>query len=102
MLGSADYVMLIKLLGGEGHLAEAPFGDAPEDALAAQLAVLGEAGLLTAPDPRLAADHLIALTFGVALNRLGTTLVAGDDRIGPLVLAGVRAFLRAYAPVRKS
>jgi TetR/AcrR family transcriptional repressor of mexJK operon len=36
-----------------------------EDALGAQLAVLADACLLT-PDPRLAADHLIALTFGVA------------------------------------
>jgi TetR/AcrR family transcriptional regulator, mexJK operon transcriptional repressor len=97
MLGSADYVTLVKLLGGEGHLGDAPFGDLPEDALGAQMAVLAGDGLLTAPDPRLAADHLIALTFGVVLNRLGTTLVAGDARVRPLVVEGVRAFLRAYA-----
>ncbi|MEV6635479.1 TetR/AcrR family transcriptional regulator [Actinoplanes sp. NPDC051470] len=97
MLGSADYTMLIKLLGGEGHLADAPFGDAPEDELAAQLAVLAERGLLTAPDPRMAADHLLALTFGVAMNRFGALPSAGDDRVRPLVVEGVRAFLRAYA-----
>jgi TetR/AcrR family transcriptional regulator, mexJK operon transcriptional repressor len=95
MLGSADYSTLMKLLGGD-HLAEAPFGDAPEDALAAQLAVLAEAGLLTAPDPRLAADHLLALTFGVVLNRLGALPASGDARVRPLVVEGVRAFLRAY------
>ena len=97
MLGSADYVTLLKLVGDEGHLGETRFRDAPEDAVAARLAALGEAGLLTVPDPRLAADHLVALTFGVALNRLGTTQIAGDDRVRPLVVEGVRAFLRAYA-----
>ncbi|GLY94599.1 TetR/AcrR family transcriptional regulator [Actinoplanes sp. NBRC 103695] len=97
MLGSADYTTLIKLLGGERHLAEAPFADAPEDALGEQLAALTQAGLLATPDPRLAADHLIALTFGVVLNRQGAMPVAGDDRVRPLVVEGVRAFLRAYS-----
>lgn len=98
MLGSADYVTLLKLLGGEGHLSEAPFKDAPEDAVAARIAQFAEAGLLTAPDPRLAADHLIALTFGVVLNRHGSTVITNaDERMRHLVTEGVRAFLRAYA-----
>jgi TetR/AcrR family transcriptional regulator, mexJK operon transcriptional repressor len=97
MLGSADYTSLIRLLGGPGHLSDAPFGDAPEDALAAQLAVLAEAGLLIAPDPRMAAEHLLALTFGVVMNRLHGMPAAGDDRVRPLVVEGVRAFLRAYS-----
>jgi TetR/AcrR family transcriptional repressor of mexJK operon len=97
MISSAEYTTLIKLLGGEVHLADPPFADAPEDALAAQLAVLAEAGLLVTPDPRMAADHLIALTFGVVVNRLHAMPVAGDDRVRPLVVEGVRAFLRAYA-----
>ncbi|MFG1602480.1 TetR/AcrR family transcriptional regulator [Actinoplanes sp. NPDC049265] len=97
MLGSAEYTTLLKLLGGERGFNEAPFADAPEDALAAQLAVLAEAGLLVAPDPRLAADHLIALTFGVAATRLGGLPAVGDKRVRPLVVEGVRAFLRAYA-----
>ncbi|AEV84829.1 TetR family transcriptional regulator [Actinoplanes sp. SE50] len=100
MLGSADYATLLKLLGGEGHLSEAPFRDAPEEALAERLAVLGEAGLLTVADPRLAADHLIALTFGVVLNRHGSTLITADERVRSLVAEGVRAFLRAYAGTR--
>jgi TetR/AcrR family transcriptional repressor of mexJK operon len=97
MISSAEYTTLIKLLGGEGHLADPPFADAPEDALAAQLAVLADAGLLITSDPRMAAEHLIALTFGVVGNRLHTMPVPGDDRVRPLVVAGVRAFLRAYA-----
>jgi TetR/AcrR family transcriptional regulator, mexJK operon transcriptional repressor len=98
MLGSADYATLLKLLGGEGHLSEAPFKDAPEDAVAARIAVLAEAGLLEAPDPRLAADHLIALTFAVVLNRHGSTVIpAADEQVRHLVTEGVRAFLRAYA-----
>lgn len=97
MLNSADYVTLVRLLGSQQKLGEAPFGDAPEDAVAAQLTVLTERGLLRAPDPRLAADHLIALTFGVVLNRHGVTLITLDDRVRHLVVEGVRAFLRAYA-----
>jgi TetR/AcrR family transcriptional repressor of mexJK operon len=99
MLGSADYVTLLKLLGGEGNLGEAPFKDAPEDAVAERIAVLAGEGLLVAPDPRLAADHLIALTFGVVLNRHGSTVIpAADERVRRLVVEGVRAFLRAYTP----
>ncbi|BCY10615.1 TetR/AcrR family transcriptional regulator [Actinoplanes sp. L3-i22] len=100
MLGSADYLTLLKLLGGEGRLSEAPFKDAPEDAVAARIGELDEAGLLVAPDPRLAADHLIALTFGVVLNRHGSTVIpdAGDEGVRNLVIEGVRAFLRAYTP----
>ncbi len=98
MLGSAEYVTLLKLLGGEGNLNEAPFRDAPEEAVAAQLAVLAQAGLIVAPDPRLAADHLIALTFAVVLNRHGSTVIPiADERVRYLVTEGVRAFLRAYA-----
>lgn len=97
MLGSADYTTLIKLLGGANHLSDPPFGDAPEDALGEQLAAFTQAGLLATPDPRLAADHLIVLTFGVVQNRLGGMPVPGDDRVRPLVVEGVRAFLRAYS-----
>ncbi|WP_436533494.1 TetR/AcrR family transcriptional regulator [Actinoplanes sp. HUAS TT8] len=97
MLGSADYTSLLKLLGGEGHLNEAPFKDAPEDAVAVRIGELDRAGLLDAPDPRLAADHLIALTFGVVLNRHGSTVIpTADERVRALVVEGVRAFLRAY------
>ena len=95
MLGSADYTTLVKLLRNE-PFSGTPFADAPEEALAARLAGLGEEGLLVVTDPRLAADHLVALTFGVVTNRLHALPAAGDDRVRPLVVEGVRAFLRAY------
>lgn len=98
MLGSAEYMTLLKLIRGEGDLDDPPFKDAPEAAVAARMAVLAESGLLVAPDPRLAADHLIALTFGVVLNRHGSTVIpTADERVRHLVTEGVRAFLRAYA-----
>jgi TetR/AcrR family transcriptional repressor of mexJK operon len=84
-----------------GHLpdrADQPISYAPDDALGERLAALGRAGLLSVPDARLAADHFIALTFGVALSRLGSANAAEDTRVRPLIEEGVRAFLRAYRP----
>ena len=43
-----------------------------------------------------AADQFIALTFGVALNRFGSANATEDTRVRPLVVEGVRTFLRAY------
>jgi TetR/AcrR family transcriptional repressor of mexJK operon len=97
MLGSADYLSLIKLLGGEHDLTCTPFGDAPEEAVGEQLAALAAKGLLVVPDPRLAADHLIALTFGVVMNRHGIPRIVADERVRHLVVEGVRVFLRAYS-----
>lgn len=70
--------------------------DAPEEAIGECFAALADAGMLEVPDPRLAADHYIGLTFSATLNRLGTAKVAEDDRVEDLVTEGVRAFLRAY------
>ncbi|MEJ8672610.1 TetR/AcrR family transcriptional regulator C-terminal domain-containing protein [Streptomyces sp. MS1.AVA.1] len=64
--------------------------------MAERFAALGAAGLLEVPDPRLAADQFIALTFGVALDRLGSANAAEDARVRPLIVEGVRTFLRAY------
>ncbi|MET9972831.1 TetR/AcrR family transcriptional regulator C-terminal domain-containing protein, partial [Streptomyces sp. NPDC006356] len=52
--------------------------------------------LLDVPDARLAADQFIALTFNVALNRFGSANAAEDPRVRPLLVEGVRTFLRAY------
>ncbi|MFF7731441.1 TetR family transcriptional regulator [Streptomyces sp. NPDC007984] len=100
MLGSAEYATLQRLVrtqfgqlpnGGENSLA-----DAPDEALAERFAAFAAAGLLDVPDARLAADQFIALTFGVALNRYGSANAAEDSRVRPLVVEGVRTFLRAY------
>lgn len=102
MLGSTEYATLQRLVRSEaGHLPHRGYNslaDAPDEALAERLSALASAGLLDVPDPRLAADQFLALTFGVALDRLGTANAADDDRVHPLIVEGVRTFLRAYRP----
>ncbi|MEU6474396.1 TetR/AcrR family transcriptional regulator [Streptomyces massasporeus] len=100
MLGSAEYATLQRLVRTQfGHLpngGENSMADAPDEALAERFAAFAAAGLLDVPDARLAADQFIALTFGVALNRYGSANAAEDTRVRPLVVEGVRTFLRAY------
>ncbi|NEB02157.1 TetR/AcrR family transcriptional regulator [Streptomyces sp. SID13726] len=97
MLGSAEYATLQRLVRARpGHQSENSMADTPDEALAERLAAFAEAGLLTVPDPRLAADQFIALTFGVALNRHGSANATEDPRIQPLLTEGVRTFLRAH------
>lgn len=69
------------------------------DRLAERLAVMAKRGQLDISDPREAADHLFALTFGQLNNRsmFGVRSVA-DDEIKRIAVGGVRAFLRAYRP----
>ncbi|MFE9107456.1 TetR/AcrR family transcriptional regulator [Actinomadura geliboluensis] len=100
MLGSAEYATLQRLVRTEsGHLPRRGYSsmaNTPDEELAERLAAFAEAGLLDVPDPRLAADQFIALTFGVALDRFGSANAAEDTRVRPLVVEGVRTFLRAY------
>ncbi|CAL9655086.1 hypothetical protein SUDANB108_06776 [Streptomyces sp. enrichment culture] len=100
MLGSAEYATLQRLVRAEsGHLPHQGYNtmaDTPDEAIAERFAALGEAGILDVPDPRLAADQFIALTFGVALDRLGSANAAEDSRVRTLIVEGVRTFLRAY------
>jgi TetR/AcrR family transcriptional repressor of mexJK operon len=100
MLGSAEYATLQRLVRAEsGHLPHPDYNamaDTPDEAIAEHLAAFAGAGLLDVPDPRLAADQFLALTFGVTLDRLGSANAAEDDRVRPLVVEGVRTFLRAY------
>ncbi|SDE20617.1 TetR/AcrR family transcriptional regulator [Glycomyces harbinensis] len=100
MLDSAEYTTLQRFVRtASGHLPQPDdraLTNAPEEALGERFAALAEAGLLDVPDARLAADHFIALTFGVTLSRLGSANAAKDDRVRPLIVAGVQAFLRAY------
>ncbi|THV39815.1 TetR/AcrR family transcriptional regulator [Glycomyces buryatensis] len=100
MLDSAEYTTLQRLVRtASGHLPhpdDRALTDAPEEAMGERFAALAEVGLLDVPDARLAADHFIALTFGVTLSRLGSANAAEDARVRPLIVEGVRAFLRAY------
>ncbi|MEU3601404.1 TetR/AcrR family transcriptional regulator [Streptomyces sp. NPDC006798] len=103
MLGSAEYATLQRLVRAEsGRPPEGggnAMADTPDEALAERFAAFGAAGLLEVPDPRLAADQFIALTFGTALHRYGSANAAEDARVRPLVVEGVRTFLRAYRTV---
>ncbi|SCF87691.1 TetR/AcrR family transcriptional regulator, mexJK operon transcriptional repressor [Streptomyces sp. Ncost-T6T-2b] len=67
-----------------------------DEAIAERFAAFADAGLLDVPDPRLAADQFLTLALGVALDRLGSANAARDTRVRPLVVEGVRTFLRAY------
>ncbi|MDF4251584.1 TetR/AcrR family transcriptional regulator [Streptomyces sp. WMMB303] len=100
MLDSAEYATLLRLVRTEsGHLPHRgynPMADAPDEAIGERFAAFADAGLLDVPDPRLAADQFLALTFGVALDRLGSANAAEDTRVRPLIVEGVRTFLRAY------
>ncbi|MFF0745540.1 TetR/AcrR family transcriptional regulator [Streptomyces sp. NPDC004111] len=103
MLDSAEYTTLQRLVRTEsGRLpdrSERSMSHTPEEDLAERFAALAGAGLLDVPDARLAADQFLALTFGVALNRFGSANAAEDARVRPLVVEGVRTFLRAYRTV---
>ncbi|MCL3994667.1 TetR/AcrR family transcriptional regulator [Streptomyces lavenduligriseus] len=103
MLGSVEYATLRRLVRAEsGHLPHQDYNsmaDTPDEAIAERFAAIAAAGLLDVPDPRLAADQFIALTFGVALDRLGSANAAEDPRVRPLIVEGVRTFLRAYRTV---
>lgn len=100
MLGSAEHATLRRLGRAQsGHppdQSENPMADTPDEALAERFAAFAAAGRLDVPDPRLAADQFIALVFGVALNRYGSANATEDPRVQPLIVEGVRTFLRAY------
>jgi TetR/AcrR family transcriptional regulator, mexJK operon transcriptional repressor len=99
-----DRVALIRLI-----LTEAPYFPAllreeraqetMHATLARVLTRLANAGSLAITDPDEAAEHLFALTFGLASNRsmFGPAQLS-DAEVDRIVTGGVRAFLRAYAP----
>jgi TetR/AcrR family transcriptional repressor of mexJK operon len=100
-IGSSDYAALMRLLSADAaHLPEersmAWQIDEPEDAVAARFSAFHRSGLLHAPDPRLAADHFVALTISPLTSNFGLTGVPVDSH--RVIVEGVRAFLRAYRP----
>ncbi|MDN3028421.1 TetR/AcrR family transcriptional regulator C-terminal domain-containing protein [Streptomyces sp. S.PB5] len=100
MLGSAECATLQRLVRAEsGHLPHRGYNamaDAPDEAIAERFAAFAAAGLLDVAALRLAADQFLALTFGVALDRLGSANATEDSRVRPLINGGVRTFRRAY------
>jgi len=67
--------------------------------LAAPIARLAAAGLLTADDPVEAAGHLSALTIGQINNRsMMGAVTLGEAETDRIIISGVRVFLCAYGP----
>ena len=101
-VGSSDYGVLTRLIMTEAaHLPELLdhwMEDAPEEAVAERMAEFDRRGLLKVPDPRLAADHFIALALLPLLRSQQKPHRTDDPRERRLLVEGVRAFLRAYAP----
>ncbi|TIH37420.1 TetR/AcrR family transcriptional regulator [Subtercola vilae] len=100
-IGSSDYAALMRLLYTEAtNLPEtrsmAWNAEEPEDAVATRFAAFDRDGLLHAPDPRLAADHFVALTISPLTSSLGVVGAEVDEH--RVIVEGVRAFLRAYRP----
>jgi TetR/AcrR family transcriptional repressor of mexJK operon len=98
-IGSSDYAALRRLLAAESahllDLRETQWKvEEPEVALAARLAAFDREGLLKAPDPRLAADHFVALTLSAFTSGFG--MPAREVDTGQVIRDGVQAFLRAY------
>ncbi|MBW4722167.1 TetR/AcrR family transcriptional regulator [Saccharothrix obliqua] len=99
MFDSAEYTALRRLVRSEPDNLPRGYNtiaDVPEEALAERFTAFAAAGLLDIQDARLAADHFVALTFGVALTRLGSANATEDTRVRPFIVEGVRTFLRAY------
>jgi TetR/AcrR family transcriptional repressor of mexJK operon len=67
-----------------------------ESALADRLAHFTRQGLLDAPDSRVAATHLAALTLLLAYNEQPDPATADPQRLQETMANGTRAFIRAY------
>lgn len=102
VVASSDYATAFRLV--KEHRSQHPALDAvllssaPEDAIADALARFHESGLLDAPDARLAADHFNALTILLAYDNQPDPAHADAEQVRRSMTAGVRAFMRAYAP----
>ncbi len=100
-LASSEYVLFRRLIAASGSAQRrlAALQSDPADLLAVRIADYGRSGQLVVPNPRRATDHLVALTFTIAIEALetgGVDVAAIDD----ILTDGVDAFLRAYAPAR--
>ena len=100
-IGSTDYSALMRLLSTESdnlpEMRQENWANVePEEAVAERFVELDRRGLLRAPDPRLAADHFVALTLSPSVYALGRAPVAAAADTRRMIADGVAAFLRAY------
>lgn len=100
LVASSDYATVVTLVAEQRSLLpsleKALMSTAPEEAVAERLAHFHEAGLLDAPDARLAADHFNALTTLLAYSGQPDPSRADRDRARESMAEGVRVFIRAY------
>ncbi|WEO77215.1 TetR/AcrR family transcriptional regulator [Cryobacterium sp. SO2] len=100
-IGSADYSALMRLLSTESdnlpEMRDKHWDSVePEEAVAERFVELDRQGLLTTPDPRLAADHFVALALSRSVYALGRQDVRPPAETRKIIVDGVQAFLRAY------
>ncbi|MFI5914747.1 TetR/AcrR family transcriptional regulator [Dactylosporangium sp. NPDC051541] len=108
-LPSPDYATLRRLIVQQPGVPRLPtlVRDRPERLLEQRFAELAAEGVLRLgvpplDDPLLAARHFTALTIGIALERVldrpdGAAPAAPQPELEAVIVAGVEAFLRAYA-----
>lgn len=98
--GSSQYALFRRLLAAAGPAMALTDSDDPATILMDRIKGFHRAGTLDAPDASRATDHLVALTFLLALDSLERT--PGGDAVDAILVDGVAAFMRAYAPRRES
>ena len=101
---SSDRAALIRLMMSEAtHFQELQVMQmrprSVTSVIAERLTRLAARGLLEAPEPEEAANHLFSLTMGQMNNRsLFGAMPVSDEEIMRMAASGARAFLRAYLP----
>ncbi|GLU48267.1 TetR/AcrR family transcriptional regulator [Nocardiopsis ansamitocini] len=98
---SADYAAAFALVAQERLRTPTTEDDLATEAvsedLAKRIAHFADIGLLDTDDPRLAADHLSALTLLLAYERQPVPANADPEKVRQIMIDGVHAFIRAYA-----
>ncbi|WP_340030645.1 TetR/AcrR family transcriptional regulator [Paenibacillus sp. FSL K6-1122] len=104
--GSADYKALMRLVMVEAaNLPDSFFerlDNATEEGIIMRFTAFGQNGLLDVIDPKMAAKHFAALTFLLVFNQSGKIETLDEEQTKHIITEGVRVFLCAYAPQRKS
>ncbi len=100
MVASADYAAVFALVAQERLRTPEPSGDVmtdvAEEAMVARITRFAEAGLLEVDDPRLATEHLFALTILLAYNQQPNPAQVDPQRVQKNHGRRRARFIRAY------
>lgn len=94
--GSSQYALFRRLLAAAGPATAFTRADDPATLLTERMRRFHRAGTLDAPNAGRATEHLVALTFLLALDSLER--VPGGDAVDAILVDGVAVFMRAYSP----